>query len=132
MASLALVAQGPAPALAARARSAASTPTPLNFHDLRIAAARIPSLPTMPLTLKIKPTLGGDTFPVQTEPEATIAELKVAVAEKVADTEASGLRLIYRGQILKDGQTVESYGERDHHMAKAAAAIRASWALSPL
>ena len=89
-----------------------------DFHDLRIAAAHIPPLLTMPLTLKIKPTLGGDTFPVQTEPEATIADLKLAVAEKVADTEASGLRLIYRGQILKDGQTVESYGERDRHMAK--------------
>jgi hypothetical protein len=85
----------------------------------------------MPLTLKIKPTFGSDTFPVQTEPEATIADLKLAVAEKVADTEASGLRLIYRGQILKDGQTVESYGEQDHHMAKPAAAIRASWVLSP-
>ena len=83
----------------------------------------------MPLTLKIKPTLGGDTFPVQTEPEATIADLKVAVAE-VADTEASGLRLIYRGMVLKDGQTVESYGERDHHMAKSSAAIRGKWGRS--
>lgn len=34
------------------------------------------------------------------------------VAEKLeGDVEPASLRLIYRGQILKDPQTLESYGE---------------------
>ena len=65
----------------------------------------------MPFTLKIKPTLGGDTFPVEIEPEATILDLKQAVAEK-SEAEPGAIRLIYKGRILQDAQTVGSYGER--------------------
>ena len=63
----------------------------------------------MPLSLKIKQVTGQETFPVQVEPSDTVAALKDAVAAHLG-CEASGLRLIYRGSILKDASTLESYG----------------------
>ncbi|EFN59207.1 hypothetical protein CHLNCDRAFT_15743, partial [Chlorella variabilis] len=75
----------------------------------------------MPITVKIKQVTGGDTLEVETEPEVTIGELKEKVGEKL-DAEATAIKLIYRGQILKDAQTVESYGVqgwRGVHSSKA-------------
>lgn len=63
----------------------------------------------MPLMLKIKQVTGQDTFPVEAEADETVATLKEAVAAKV-DAEPAAIRLIYRGQILKDTSTLESYG----------------------
>lgn len=64
------------------------------------------------MQLKIKQVTGAETFPVTVEPSATIAELKQTVADILGgDTTPETLRLIYRGQILKDPLTVESYGK---------------------
>ena len=66
------------------------------------------------MKLIIKPTLGGATFSVEVAADTTVAEFKEAVAaaeQSGNESEASSLRLIYRGQILKDASTIGSYGE---------------------
>lgn len=61
--------------------------------------------------VKIKSTSSGEKiFVVSTEDKATIAELKNAIAEK-ASVPADEQRIIYKGQVLKDERTVDSYGE---------------------
>ena len=57
----------------------------------------------------LKPTFGGDRFPVDIEPPQSIKELKEAVADK-SGVPVADQRLIYKGQVLKDERTVESYG----------------------
>lgn len=79
----------------------------------------------MPLTLKIKQVTGQDTFPVEAQAEDTVAALKQAVAAKV-DAEPAAIRLIYRGQILKDASTLESYGGRHGGWRRVAAGRRGS------
>jgi len=64
----------------------------------------------MPFQIKIKPTSGGDNIVVSTDYGSTIAELKEAVAVEASITSAEQ-RLIYKGQVLKNERTVESYGE---------------------
>jgi hypothetical protein len=75
----------------------------------------------MPLTLVIKPTAGGDKITL-TDIEASISveELKSRLAEQCS-LPASEQRLIFKGQILKDERTVESYG--GHPLAGAARAL---------
>lgn len=64
------------------------------------------------MKLKIKQVTGDSTFVVESEQESTVLELKQAVADKLADGIApDSLRLIYRGQILKDPQSLASYGQ---------------------
>ncbi len=46
---------------------------------------------------------------MEAEADDTVATLKEAVAAKV-DAQPSAIRLIYKGQILKDASTLESYG----------------------
>lgn len=62
------------------------------------------------ITLRIKPTTGSPPFEVKTTREATVGDLKTEVA-KSCDSPADLVRLIYKGQVLKDHATVESYGE---------------------
>ena len=59
--------------------------------------------------LVVKPTAGGEKFSVEANLAMTVAELKEQAQSKsqVAPTEQ---RLIYKGQVLKDERTVESYG----------------------
>ena len=59
--------------------------------------------------IKIKPTSGGANIAVETSSAKTIAELKDAVATE-ANIPAAEQRLIYKGQVLKNERTVESYG----------------------
>ena len=61
------------------------------------------------LNLKIKPTSGGAVFEVKVLPSSTILGLK-AVVSPHCDAAVEQLRLIYKGQVLKDHETVESYG----------------------
>lgn len=61
------------------------------------------------IKLNIKPTSGGAKFQAEIEASATVRELKEEVARK-CDTPADLQRLIYKGQVLKDDKTVESYG----------------------
>ncbi|KDD75681.1 hypothetical protein H632_c552p0, partial [Helicosporidium sp. ATCC 50920] len=72
------------------------------------------------LKLRIKPTSGSPPFDVEASAEASVGDLKQEVA-KTAGGEASQIRLIYKGQILKDHLTLESYGLQDAfviHMVK--------------
>lgn len=61
--------------------------------------------------LVVKPTAGGDKFSVDASPAMTIADLKEKVESKSQISPAEQ-RLIYKGQVLKDERTVDSYGER--------------------
>lgn len=63
------------------------------------------------IKINVKPTAGGDKFSVEIETSVTIRELKEAVAGKCTIA-ADEQRLIYKGQVLKDERTVDSYGER--------------------
>lgn len=51
----------------------------------------------------------GETFGVTIDPTITILELKELI-EQEQKIPASQQRLIYKGRILKDPQTVDSYG----------------------
>ena len=51
----------------------------------------------------------GDTFEVEVAPEASVLELKTECASKMESMKAEEMRLIYKGKILKDEQTLDSY-----------------------
>ena len=51
----------------------------------------------------------GDTFDVEVAPEATVLDLKTECATKMESMKAEEMRLIYKGKILKDEQTLDSY-----------------------
>lgn len=58
----------------------------------------------------VKPTAGGDKITLETvEPSSTVMEVKEKLSEQCS-IPATEQRLIYKGQILKDERTVESYG----------------------
>ena len=62
------------------------------------------------IKVAIKPTSGGEKFQADIQSSATVRELKEEVARK-CDTSADQQRLIYKGQVLKDDRTVDSYGK---------------------
>ncbi|TVU48490.1 hypothetical protein EJB05_08128 [Eragrostis curvula] len=73
-------------------------------------------------TLHIRCT-NGSKFAVRADLSTTVAAFKAIVAES-SDVPAPQQRLIYKGRILKDEQTLASYGvETDHtiHMVRGAA-----------
>ena len=51
----------------------------------------------------------GSKYQVETNSEDTVGDFKKAI-EKVADIPAAEQRVIYKGRVLKDDATVESYG----------------------
>lgn len=59
--------------------------------------------------LVIKPTAGGDKLEVDVELDKTVEELKQAIEAKGCSIPATEQRLVWRGQILKDERTLESY-----------------------
>ena len=62
------------------------------------------------MQLVVKPTAGGDKFTVQDlQVSQTVADLKAEVAKK-SSVPAEQQRLIYKGQVLKDERTLDSYG----------------------
>ena len=64
------------------------------------------------ITVFLKPTYGGDKFPCEIEPSQSVKELKEVVASQSSPQVAvEDQRLIYKGQVLKDERTVESYGK---------------------
>ncbi|KAJ8501357.1 hypothetical protein OPV22_011909 [Ensete ventricosum] len=70
----------------------------------------------------------GSKFSVQTALDSTVAALKASLVEK-CNIPAEQQRLIYKGRILKDEQTLESYGlESDHtiHLVRGSIAPAAS------
>ena len=112
----------PAPQFLAIARAVASL-----AHGLRqvLARPRIWSVRTLgriraPITdgmafyqLIVKPTAGGEKFSVDAQPSMTVAELKGQVQSK-SQVPPEEQRLIYKGQVLKDERTMDSYGEAGH------------------
>ena len=63
------------------------------------------------ITVYLKPTFGGDKFPCEIEPSQSVRELKEVVASQSSpQVTVVDQRLIYKGQVLKDERTVESYG----------------------
>jgi hypothetical protein len=62
------------------------------------------------MKVKVKPTAGGAVLEVELAggADTTVGDAKRAIAEQHAGAE--DVRLIYRGQILKDERTVGSYG----------------------
>lgn len=63
------------------------------------------------MKLHIKPTAGGEKLEVEIDGDKTVLELKEEVASKV-NMSAGEIRLVWRGQILRDERTLENYGER--------------------
>ncbi|XP_020679899.1 ubiquitin domain-containing protein DSK2b isoform X1 [Dendrobium catenatum] len=75
-----------------------------------------------PATIHIRCS-NGSKFSVQTALDAFVSAFKSLVSEK-CDVPAEQQRLIYKGRILKDDKTLESYGlESDHtiHLVRGAA-----------
>lgn len=65
------------------------------------------------VTLRVR-CFNGSKFSVQISLDSTVESLKSVIAQK-RDVAAERLRLIYKGRMLKDDQTLESYGlEADH------------------
>ena len=62
------------------------------------------------IRIVVKPTAGGDKLNRDVETSSTIREVKEQLAE-ACSIPADDQRLIYKGQILKDERTVESYGK---------------------
>jgi hypothetical protein len=61
------------------------------------------------MKVKVKPTAGGTMLELElAEADATVGDLKTRVLSERPDM--ADVRLIYRGQILKDERTLESYG----------------------
>lgn len=60
--------------------------------------------------IKIKPTSGGPNIIIDTASTRLISDVKQAVTTE-ASIPATEQRLIYKGQVLKDDRTVESYGD---------------------
>ncbi len=61
----------------------------------------------------VKPTSAGGAikYTLETTSAATVLDLKELVAQ-AANITVGEQRLIYKGQILKDDRTLESYSER--------------------
>lgn len=57
----------------------------------------------------VKPTSGGDKITVEVGDSMTISDLKEAIAT-AASIPSAEQRVIYKGQVLKNERTVESYG----------------------
>lgn len=62
------------------------------------------------ITIYIKPTATSEKLTLEIEPSISVSDLKEEIALKQSIA-AAEQRLIYKGQILKDERTVESYGE---------------------
>lgn len=60
------------------------------------------------VTLRVR-CFNGSKFSVQISLDSTVESLKSVIAQK-RDVAAERLRLIYKGRVLKDDQTLESYG----------------------
>lgn len=61
------------------------------------------------IKIVVKPTSGGQKIEADVETGFSIHEVKEQLSAK-CDIPAADQRLIYKGQILKDERTVESYG----------------------
>ena len=60
--------------------------------------------------LSVKPTAGGQKIEVEADPSSSVLELKELLAP-TCNIPAAEQRLVWKGQILKDERTVDSYGE---------------------
>ena len=98
-------------------RSLPNLPSPL------VALANMP-----PIKISVKPTAGGDKIVTDVEPEATILEVKEQLAPQ-CNIPAAEQRLIYKGQILKDERTVDSYGTQCLQGALGGLTASAKWSV---
>ncbi|MCL7044400.1 hypothetical protein MKW94_023063 [Papaver nudicaule] len=76
------------------------------------------------ITIEVKCS-NGTKFTVKTNPGSTVSELKTVISQ-TSDVAAEQQRLIYKGRILKDEQTLETYGlQADHtvHMVRGLPAL---------
>ena len=62
------------------------------------------------ITIVVKPAAGGEKVSVSANTSLTVQELKEEVA-KGSGVPAAEQRLIYKGQILRDERTIESYSK---------------------
>lgn len=65
--------------------------------------------PSQCITLHVKPTAGGQKVEISCEPNITVLELKEKVQAQ-NQMSAAEQRLIFKGQIMKDDRTIDSYG----------------------
>lgn len=67
------------------------------------------------VTVTVKPTSGNEKLTIELDTSNTILEFKDLI-NKQNNIPAAEQRLIYKGQILKDERTVESYGIGNEHV----------------
>lgn len=67
------------------------------------------------ITIFVKPTATGERIELSVDPSILVQDLKNEIA-KHSPIAAEDQRVIYRGQILKDERTVESYGIANEHV----------------
>jgi ubiquilin len=77
----------------------------LSDHRSSLALAR--SLQAITVGVRVST---GTTFDIDVEPDWDVAQLKAALVEK-SGCAVEQQRLIYKGRILKDEATLESYGQ---------------------
>eukprot|EP00899_Mesostigma_viride_P014501 jgi/Mesvir1/23051/Mv08168-RA.1 len=68
-----------------------------------------------PITVKVKTITQGNSYEISIETSATVADLKAQVRDK-ANIPVEEQRLIYKGHVLKDSSTLESYGLQHEHV----------------
>lgn len=61
------------------------------------------------ITVYVKLTAGGERIELKVDPSILVSDLKAEIANHCPIAKEDQ-RVIYRGQILKDERTVESYG----------------------
>lgn len=62
------------------------------------------------ITVKIRSSVGS-TFELQIDPDGlTVGDLKQLLTDHIAGATAADLRLVYSGRILKDPDTLSTYG----------------------
>jgi hypothetical protein len=82
-----------------------------------------PRPPAIMVHLTVKPTAGGSKIDLDADLDKTVGELKEDIATSPGcNIPAVQQRLVWRGQILKDERTLESYGERGGPRARPGAA----------
>ena len=74
------------------------------------------SLVCTPRVLSPPPPPGGEKWSLSADDEMTVGEFKALLVEKCA-IPVEQQRLIYKGYVLKDTRTIESYGQRRERRA---------------
>ena len=83
---------------------------------------------TITLSFKVS---GGDQFSIDIDPEKTVLECKQACVEKNSSFNVDTMKLIYKGKILKNPDSLKSVGVENGHMLHVVKGAGATPAAAP-